>query len=156
MLRLFQFFWVWFGLGFCSKFRKSSDLGLVLVFETFFQFGFCFILTEPRKPFRKNFATFFSKFLSNFTKNIKMLSIKILLIKQQSKFLKILSSITVITWFFSILKTFDTCEYLRVWFRFKVWLGSGLNFYYWFWLGLGSTLGYLVGFGSKIENLSQH
>jgi hypothetical protein len=45
MLRLFQFFWVWFGLGrvwvgFGSELRKSSGFGLVLVYVTIFQFGF--------------------------------------------------------------------------------------------------------------------
>jgi hypothetical protein len=51
---------VWVGFG--SEFRKSSGFGLVLVFQTIFQFGFCFVLTEPKNHFAKILQLFSQNF----------------------------------------------------------------------------------------------
>ncbi len=76
-LRLFQFFWVWFGLGrvwvgFGSEFRKTFGYGLVLVFATIFQFGSALFQQNQKTIFQKFCNIFLKFFFSNFLKNMKI------------------------------------------------------------------------------------
>ncbi len=60
-LRQFQFFWVWFGSGLVPNFEKD----LVMVWFWILRLSFSLVLLcfdRTRKPFFKNFATFFSIF----------------------------------------------------------------------------------------------
>jgi hypothetical protein len=73
--------WVWVGFG--SEFRKTFGYGLVLVLRQ--SFSLVLLCSDrTRKPFFKNFATFFQISLK-----MGKFSVKTVLIKQKSEFLNI-------------------------------------------------------------------
>jgi hypothetical protein len=78
--------WVWVGFG--SEFRKTFGYGLVLAFATIFQFGSALFRQNQKTIFQK-FCNFVLKFFFQISLKMGKFSVKTVLIKQKSEFLKI-------------------------------------------------------------------